>query len=137
MICLLQLQGDKFYVSWGVKNIFLIPSHDWIHNYIQELTREWYPALNMSTLQPNRRQGIISMLSGGTAVQFCEPIRGKSMKVDTFEWRLKELLPCFLLYSYFWFSRLSPLPGFDGLTVFHQRRTKNIGYAWISLALVI
>ena len=36
------------YVSWGVKNIFLIPAHNWIHDCIRNWTQKWVLALNMS-----------------------------------------------------------------------------------------
>ena len=41
--------------------------------------------------------------------------------------------PVFPDFPVFLVSRISPPPGFDGLNVFRQRGTKNIGYAWLSL----
>ena len=38
------------YVNWGVYNLFLTPVHDWIHECIQECTREWDSALNTSAV---------------------------------------------------------------------------------------
>ena len=38
----------------------------------------------------------------------------------------------FPTFPEFLVPRLSPLPGFYGLTIFHQRGTKNTGYAWLS-----
>ena len=35
--------------------------------------------------------------------RFREPSRGKRMKVETLEWRIKALLPCFRISLYFWF----------------------------------
>ena len=68
------------------------------------------------------------------------PSRGERMNVETLEWCLKALLPCFRLSPYFLFPNsthfyytISP-SGFDGLTVFRQRGTKNTGYAWLSPA---
>ena len=52
--------------SWGGYSIFLTPVHDWIHDCIWDWTREWDPTFNTSAVSPNRRQGIIAMLSGGT-----------------------------------------------------------------------
>ena len=60
-----------------------------------------------------------------------EPRRGERMKVETLEWRLKALLPCFCLSPYF-SPRLDPLLVFDGLTVLRLRGTRNTGYVWIS-----
>ena len=40
--------------------------------------------------------------------------------------------PVFLGFPVFLLPRISPLPGFDSLTIFRQRRTKNTGYAWLS-----
>ena len=40
--------------------------------------------------------------------------------------------PVFLDFSIFLVPQLSPLPGFDGLTVLNYRGTKITGYTWIS-----
>ena len=40
--------------------------------------------------------------------------------------------PVFLAFPIFLVPRLSPFPGFGGLTVFRQRGTRNTGYAWLS-----
>ena len=37
-------------VRWGVYNLFFTPVHDWIHDCIQDWTREWDPALNTSAV---------------------------------------------------------------------------------------
>ena len=37
-------------ISWMGKNIFLTPENHWIHNYIQDWTWKWYPALMISTV---------------------------------------------------------------------------------------
>ena len=69
-----------------------------------------------------------------------EPSRDERTKVETPEWRLKALLPCFRLSPYFLFPKstlfyytISPstisLSSFDGMTVFRQRGTKNTGHA--------
>ena len=63
-------------------------------------------------------------LSGGLVSLFCEPSRGERTKVETLKWRLKSLLPCFRISPYFLFPQLSPLPVFNGLTVFRQRGAK-------------
>ena len=83
------------YVSWEVYDLFLTPAHKLIHNCIRYWTQEWDTALNMSAVCPNSRQGIIAMLSDGTLGRFREPSRGKRMNMETLEWRLKMLLPCF------------------------------------------
>ena len=103
MLGWLNWPGEKGYMSWGVNNIFLTPAHDYIHNWIRDWTQEWDPDLNMSTVWPNCRQGIIAMLSGGTLVRFSELSRGERTKVETLEWCLKALLPCFRLSPYFGF----------------------------------
>ena len=101
-------------MSWGVYNIFLTPAHNWIHNCIQDWTREWDPALNTSTVWPNHRQGIIAMLSGGTVGRLCNPSQGERMNVRTLMWRLLALLLCFLVSPYFCFPEF---PLFRVLTV--------------------
>ena len=70
------------HVSWRFYNLLLTPAHDWIQDCICNWTREWDPALNMSTVRPNRRQGIIAMLSGGTVGRFCEPIRADPIRAE-------------------------------------------------------
>ena len=40
----------------------------------------------------------------------------------------KPIFPSFLIFVV---PQLTPLLGFYGLTVFHHRGTKNIGYAWL------
>ena len=70
-------------VSWGVYNLLLTPVHDWIYNWIRDWIQEWDPALNTSAVRPNRRQGIIAMLSGVTVGQFLKPSRGERIKVET------------------------------------------------------
>ena len=118
-------------MSWKYYNLWLTPVHDWIHDCIWEWTREWYSSLSTSTVWPNCSQVIIAMLSGRAVGLFCNPSQGKRMKLGTLGWCLKALLPCFLLPQYFWFPRISPLPIFDGLTIFRQTETKNTGYAWL------
>ena len=44
----------------------------------------------------------------------------------------KDATPVFPAFPIFLVPRISPLTGFDGLTVFYQRGTKNKGYAWLS-----
>ena len=43
-------------MSWGVQNIFLTPTHDWIHyciwDWTRDRTREWDSALNVSAMLP-------------------------------------------------------------------------------------
>ena len=63
-------------------NLFLTPVNDWIHNCNREWTQKWDLALMISTVWPNRRQGIISVLSGGAEGQFHKPNRGKKTKVE-------------------------------------------------------
>ena len=48
----------------------------------------------------------------------------------------KGATPVFLHFPVFLVPQLDPLPVFDGLAVFRQRRTKNTDYAWISPATV-
>ena len=38
------------YVSWGVYNIFLTPTHDWIHDCIRDWIWEWDLDLNTSAV---------------------------------------------------------------------------------------
>ena len=44
----------------------------------------------------------------------------------------KGATPVFPSFPVFLVPQISSLPGFDGLTVFRQRGTKNTGYAWLS-----
>ena len=112
-------QGKSGYVSWKGKHNFLTPVHNWIHNCIWYWTWKWDTDLMMSTVQPNSRQGIIAMLSGGMVGRFHEPIWGKKTKCKTLHWRLKVQVPSFYFphigvwppdyLPYFWqFDRYLP-----------------------------
>ena len=46
----------------------------------------------------------------------------------------KGAIPVFTAFPVLFVSRIDPLLVFDGLTVFRQRGTKTIGYAWLSPA---
>ena len=74
------------------------------------------------------------MLSGGTEGQFSKP-RRKDESVNT-RVSPKGATPVFLLFPVFLVPRLDPIPVFDGLAVFRQRGTKNIGFAWTRPATV-
>ena len=69
----LQKTSKRGYVSLQGKSILLTPMYNWIHDCIQDCTRKWDPSLMMSTVWPNFRQGIISVLSGGKVGQLIEP----------------------------------------------------------------
>ena len=43
----------------------------------------------------------------------------------------KGAAPVFPAFPVFLVPRIYPLPGFDGMTVFCQRGTKNTGYTWL------
>ena len=73
----LKFTREKIYVSWQGWNLLLTPVHDCIHDCIQDWNRKWDPALNMSTVQLNRHQGIIAMLSGGKVGWFFDQIRSE------------------------------------------------------------
>ena len=118
------------HVSWQGKNIFLTPAHDWMHERIQYWTWKWYPSLMTSTVWSNCRQGIITILVGGTVGWFWEPIRGFRIKVETSPVASKiagadlPTLPIFLC----WRSDLCP--SFNSMKVFHPRPHQNTGYNW-------
>ena len=52
-----------------------------MHDCIREWTRKWDPALMTSTVGPNRRQGVIAMLSGGKVGRFRDPTPRLGTKV--------------------------------------------------------
>ena len=43
----------------------------------------------------------------------------------------KDATPMFLTFPVFLFPQLIPLPVFDSLAFFRQRRTEHTGYAWL------
>ena len=73
-------KGERCYVSWEGRNLFLNFAHDWMHNCIQDWTRKWNTALTTSKVWSSRRQGIITIFSGGMVGQLRELSRGKEKK---------------------------------------------------------
>ena len=70
----------------GGYNIFLPPTHNWMHDCIRDWTQKWDPALMTSIVWPNHCQGIIIMSSGGTVGRLREPAprrRGTKVKDST------------------------------------------------------
>ena len=67
---------------------------------------------------------------GGTPILQAEPRR----KDESGNTRVapKGATPVYPAFPVFLVPQIFPLPGFDGLTVFRQRGTKNIGFAWLS-----
>ena len=49
----------------------------------------------------------------------------------------KGATPVFPAFPVFLVPPLSPLPGFDGLTIFRKRGNKNTGYAWLSPCYIL
>ena len=49
--------------------------------------------------------GVTGVHEAGAWVEprFSDPSQGERTKVETLEWRIKVLLPCFWIYPYFWF----------------------------------
>ena len=117
----LQLKVDRDYISFKVHDLFLTPLHDWMQDWTQEWNREWDPDLMAITIQPNRRQKIISMLSGGTVGQFHEPTWGKGQQKWKFWLAPKCAVPVFTIFPVLWGFRLNPIPVFEGLTVIRTR----------------
>ena len=66
---------------------------------------------------------------GGGTILRAEP-RGKEKSGNT-RVASKGATPVFPAFPLFSVPQLSPLPGFDGMTIFHERGTKNTGYAWL------
>ena len=73
-----------------------------------------------------------SQCLGGTPILHDEP----RQKDESGNSRVasKDATPVFPAFPVFLVLQLSPLPGFNGLTVFCQRGTKNTDYTWLSLA---
>ena len=99
-------------MSWGGYSIFLTPVHDWIHDCIWDWTREWDPTFNMSAVSPNRRQGIIAMLSGGMAGWFRGLRLGNPKKVAKPRLAPKVAGLGFSTFPIFGGRRSDPLPYF-------------------------
>ena len=135
-MCWLEWKIMKGYVSWGVYNILLTPAHDWIYNCIQDWTWKWDPVLMTSTVWPNRRQGIITMLSSGTVGQFRKPAprrRGTKLK-DSIGAKIPNSCfytfpnSCVYTFLHIFGESVNPdstlLHTFEGLTAFRQRVPK-------------
>ena len=134
------LTRTEGYVSWGVYNLFLTPAHNWINNWIHDGTREWDPALNMSAVWPNCRQGIISLSSGRAVGQFFEPRRAEPSRGEAKGRKWKHLSGALRRYY-----RVSGFPrifcsltqtssGFWRFDRLPSEGSKNKGYAWLSPA---
>ena len=117
-------QVNRGCVIWQGNNIFLTPVHNWIHYCIQEWSWKWDVALMTSTVQPNRRQNIITMLGGGTVGRFCEPIWVRGLKVENPSLASKGAGPRGVSFPIFGGWRSDRIPFFSGLTIIGLRAPK-------------
>ena len=83
-----------------------------------------------STVWPNRFQGIINMLSGGTVVRFREPAPRRRERKWKTRVAPKGATPVFFPFPVFWEPQLDPLLNFQGSDSLPSEGYQNLSYAW-------